>query len=220
MLEFLSYVAARVVYEGMRLSLTELRRMGRKEWRKRCSAPAFFITGKDKGKLGYYWEHVFLKAKSGPNLGGIVNPDTGTAIMDSERQKLTHLDFVDKIKLSESVSLPHGGTMRYSALWQADRERIQRMAPIEFIGRYMGGWFDFAIADELHQLAGDTAQGNGLGVLGRAAKRLIALTGTLMGGYPRLSGTWMEPRTFCAPMAVARWSWSIARGPTRLSKCL
>jgi len=57
------------------------------------------------------------------------------------------------------------------------------MAPIEYIGRFMGGWFDFAIADELHQLAGDTAQGNGLGVLGRAAKRLIALTGTLMGGY-------------------------------------
>jgi len=188
----------RIVYEGMRLSLTELRRMGRKEWRKRCSAPAFFITGKDKGKLGYYWEHVFLKAKSGPNLGGIVNPDTGTAIMDSERQKLTHLDFVDKIKLSESVSLPHGGTMRYSALWQADRERIQRMAPIEFIGRYMGGWFDFAIADELHQLAGDTAQGNGLGVLGRAAKRLIALTGTLMGGYADdLFNIFyrMEPRT-------------------------
>src|ERR1700752_1555809 len=47
----------------------------------------------------------------------------------------------------------------------------------------MTGWFDFAIADELHQLAGDTAQGNGLGVLGRAARRLIGLTGTLMGGY-------------------------------------
>jgi hypothetical protein len=42
----------------MRLSLAELRRMGRKEWRKRCSAPAFFITGKDKGKLGYFWEHA------------------------------------------------------------------------------------------------------------------------------------------------------------------
>ncbi len=133
--------------------------------------------------MGYYWEHVFLKAKSGPNLGGVINPDTGAAILDSERQKLTHLDFVDKIKLFESVTPPHGGATRYSALWQADRERIQRMAPIEYIGRYMGGWFDFAIADELHQLAGDTAQGNGLGVLGRAAKRLIALTGTLMGGY-------------------------------------
>lgn len=50
----------------------------------------------------------------------------------------------------------------------------------------MAGWFDFAIADELHQLAGDTAQGNALGVLGRAAERLIALTGTLMGGYLRI----------------------------------
>src|SRR5665213_3660144 len=78
---------------------------------------------------------------------------------------------------------PNGGATRFSALWQADRNRIQRMAPIEFIGRYMSGWFNFAIADEVHQLAGDTAQGNGLGVLGRAAKRLIALTGTLMGGY-------------------------------------
>ena len=173
----------KIVYEGLRLSLAELRRMGRKEWRKNCPAPAFFITGKDKGKLGYYWEHVFLKAKSGPNLGGVINPDTGAAILDSERQKLTHLDFVDKIKLFELLTLPHEGTTRYSALWQADRERIQRMAPIEYIGRYMGGWFDFAIADELHQLAGDTAQGNGLSVLGRAAKRLIALTGTLMGGY-------------------------------------
>jgi hypothetical protein len=59
-----------------------------------------------------------------------------------------------------------------------------RAAPaIEYIGRNMRGWFDFAIADELHQSAGDTAQGNGLGVLGRAAQRLIVLTGALMGGY-------------------------------------
>jgi len=32
-------------------------------------------------------------------------------------------------------------------------------------------------------LAGDTAQGNGLGLLERGARKLIALTGTLMGGY-------------------------------------
>jgi hypothetical protein len=49
------------------------------------------------------------------------------------------------------------------------------MASIQYIRRYMRGWFDFAIAEELHQLAGDTAQGNGLGVLGRAAQRLSAL---------------------------------------------
>ena len=151
----------KTVYEGKRLSLAEMRRMGRKEWRKRFPGPTFFITGKDKGKLGYFWEHVYLKAKSGPNLGGVVNPDSGIAILDSEMQKLTALDFTDKLKVSEALTAPRGGTTRFSALWQADRSRIQRMAPIEYVGRYMRGWFDFAIADELHQLAGDTAQGNG-----------------------------------------------------------
>ena len=38
------------------------------------------------------------------------------------------------------------------------------MAPVEYMGRYMKGWFDLAIADELHQLAGETSQGNALGV--------------------------------------------------------
>ena len=173
----------KTVYEGKRLSLADMRRMGRKEWQKRFPGPTFFITGKDKGKLSYFWDHVYLRAKSGPNLGGIVNPDSGVAILDSEMEKLTSLDFRDKVKVAETLPGSRGGRMRFSPLWQADRTRIQRMAPIEYIGRYMEGWFDFAIADELHQLAGDTAQGNGLGVLGRAARRLIGLTGTLMGGY-------------------------------------
>jgi hypothetical protein len=150
----------RIIYEGKRFTLADLRRMGRKEWRKLYPGPVFFITGKDRAKLGYYWEHAYLKAKSGPNLGGVINPDSGLSILDSECQKLTSLDFVDKIKVSERMDSPHGGTTRFSALWQADRSRIQRMAPIEYIGRYMRGWFDFAIADELHQLAGLSAGPN------------------------------------------------------------
>ena len=188
----------KIVYEGRRFSLAEMRRLGRKEWRNRFTVPTFFIAGKDKAKLSYFWDHVYLRAKSGPNLGGVVNPDSGLAILDAEMEKLTALDFRDKIKVAEALTAPHGGTTRFSALWQADRKRIQRMAPIEYIGRYMAGWFDFAIADELHQLAGDTAQGNALGVLGRAANRLIALTGTLMGGYADdlFNIFWrMEPRT-------------------------
>jgi hypothetical protein len=173
----------RTVYEGQRLSLADMRGMGRKEWQRRFPVPTFFIIGKDKGKLSYFWDHVYLKAKSGPNLGGIVNPDSGLAILDSEMEKLTSLDFRDKVKVTETLLGSRGGATKFSPLWQADRTRIQRMAPVEYIGRYMKGWFDFAIADELHQLAGDTAQGNGLGVLGRAARRLIGLTGTLMGGY-------------------------------------
>ena len=57
------------------------------------------------------------------------------------------------------------------------------MAPIEFIGRYMPGWFDYAICDEIHQLAGDTAQGNALGTLASCTDRIVGLTGTLLGGY-------------------------------------
>jgi hypothetical protein len=188
----------RTVYEGKHFKLADLRRLTRREWKAMFSGPVFFITGKDKGKLGYFWQHAYLKAKSGPNVGGVVNPDSGVAILDSEHEKLTALDFVDKLKVSEDLVSPKGGTTRFSAMWQADRTRIQRMAPIEYIGRYMSGWFDFAIADELHQLAGDTAQGNALGVLGRAANRLIALTGTLMGGYADdlFNIFWrMEPRT-------------------------
>ncbi len=124
--------------------------------------------------------------------------------LDSERQKLTHLDFDDKVKVSETLTSPKSGTTRFSALWQADRNRIQLMVPIEYIGRYMHGWFDFAIADELHQLAGDTAQDNGLGALGRAAQRLIALTGTLMGADGLFNIFFpMEPRVMVKALLTA-----------------
>ena len=123
----------RTVYEGKRISLPEMRQIGRKEWRKRLPGPTFFISGKDKGKLSYFWDHAFIKAKSGPNLGGVVNPDSGLAILDSEMEKLTALDFQEKVKVSEALAAPRGGTTRFSALWQADRTRIQRMAPIEYI---------------------------------------------------------------------------------------
>jgi hypothetical protein len=48
----------------------------------------------------------------------------------------------------------------------------------------MGGFFDYAIADEVHELkGGDTAQGNALGTLASSAERIVILTGTLLGGY-------------------------------------
>jgi hypothetical protein len=96
--------------------------------------------------------------------------------------RLTSENF-DKRRLHEVVEDPKGGRTKYSALWQADRSKIVRMAPIEYIGRYMPEWWDYAIADELHQLANLTAQGNALGVLAHAARRFLGLTGTLLSGY-------------------------------------
>ena len=54
---------------------------------------------------------------------------------------------------------------------------------MEFIGRYLDGFFDYGIADEVHELKGETAQGNALGTLASACDRTVILTGTLLGGY-------------------------------------
>jgi hypothetical protein len=102
--------------------------------------------------------------------------------VETDGVRLTTLDF-DKNRLHEIVELPKKGTTKYCALWQADRSKIARMAPAEYMGRYMPEWWDYAIADEIHQLAGDTAQGNALGVLVRSSKRFVGLTGTLLSGY-------------------------------------
>jgi superfamily II DNA or RNA helicase len=98
--------------------------------------------------------------------------------------RLTVAEF-EKVKITETIETREGKSCRpiHSALWQADPDKICRMAPIEFIGRYMPGWFDYAICDEIHQLAGDTAQGNALGTLASCTDRIVGLTGTLLGGY-------------------------------------
>ena len=102
----------------------------------------------------------------GRDKGAVTNPDTGTTIPRPDGGYLTRLDFAD-LKISEHFTRGNDGTASSPRLWQADREKIQRMAPLEYIGRYMKGWWDYSIADELHQLAQETAQGNNLGVLYR-----------------------------------------------------
>ena len=98
--------------------------------------------------------------------------------------RLTVPDF-QRVKIAEIVEARGNKSCRrfHSPLWRADRDKIRRMAPIEFIGRYMPAWFDYAVCDEIHQLAGDTAQGNALGTLSSRTDRIVGLTGTLLGGY-------------------------------------
>lgn len=177
-----------IIREGLRTSLSDLRLRkqysnARERWQALCGRPALFIVGRERAKLGYFWRHAYKIARSGPYAGWLVNPETGRPILIDD-QRITAADF-KLVKLSENVENRgnKSGRSFYSALWQADRDKIHRMAPIEFIGRYMRGWFDYAICDEVHQLAGDTAQGNALGTLASCAQRIVGLTGTLLGGY-------------------------------------
>jgi len=103
-------------------------------------------------------------------------------------ERLLSSDF-KKAKLSEILGPQNGDESKklrralYSALWQADGTKTRRFAPVDFIGRFMPDFFDYAIADEVHELKGDTAQGNALGTLAACARHTAVLTGTLLGGY-------------------------------------
>lgn len=180
--------SGRVVREGLRTSLGDLRlRRGsscpQKRWLSLSRSPSLFIVGRERAKLGYFWRHAYSVPRSGQYLGCVVNPDSGRPVI-VDRGRLTSADF-ENAKISEMVEARGEKPCRpfHSALWQADNKKIVRMAPIEFIGRYMPGWFDYAICDEIHQLAGDTAQGNALGTLSSCTDRIVGLTGTLLGGY-------------------------------------
>jgi superfamily II DNA or RNA helicase len=178
----------RMVREGFRTSLSELRlrkesSSSRKRWLSLCGRPSLFIVGRERAKLGYFWRHAYRVPRSGPYMGCVVNSDTGKPVIVDD-SRLTLAEF-EKVKISETIESRGDKSCRpfHSPLWQADSAKIRRMAPIEFIGRYMPGWFDYTICDEIHQLAGDTAQGNALGTLSSCTERIVGLTGTLLGGY-------------------------------------
>jgi len=160
----------RIVREGLSTTLSELRlrresASSRKRWLSLCGRPSLFIVGRERAKLGYFWRHAYRIPRSGPDLGCVVNSDTGRPVIVDE-SRLTIAEF-EKVKIAETIETRGDKQCRtfHSPLWQADADRIRRMAPIDFIGRYMPGFFDYTICDEIHQLAGDTAQGNTLGTL-------------------------------------------------------
>jgi superfamily II DNA or RNA helicase len=184
----------RIVREGLRTTLTELRlrrtaRTARERWDSICCGPALFIVGRDRGKLSYFWRHAYVTARCGRFQGSVINADTGCPVyLGEDGERLLSIDF-RKAKLSEILGGSNGDESKklrralYSALWEADGTKVRRFAPVDFIGRYMPDFFDYAIADEVHELKGDTAQGNALGTLAACAQRTLVLTGTLLGGY-------------------------------------
>ena len=119
-------------------------------------------------------------AQSSRFQGSVVNPDSGQPIYSGDDdERLLSSDF-KKVRLSEWLGANSEGgepdlkarRKLFSALWQADRSKVRRYAVIDFIGRHLRNSFDFAIADEVHELkGGDTAQGNALGRLASAARR-------------------------------------------------
>ncbi len=173
------------IRKGEVFSLTKLREDGRKKWLEEHPYPTFFIMSKERGKLGYFWRHANVIGKHGARHGAVLNPENYERVPTSDGGFYSSMDFSaeNMKKIDEVVERPSNGTSVFAPLWSADANKILRMAPAEYMGRYMKKWFDYSIADEMHQLAGDTAQGNALGVLARVGRKVFGLTGTFLGGY-------------------------------------
>jgi len=74
-----------------------------------------------------------------------------------------------------------------ASMWSADRSKVRRYAKAEFIKRFFPkNFFDLLLLDEVHELkGGGTAQGQAMSCLIAKSKKVLALTGTLMGGYSK-----------------------------------
>src|SRR5258708_5655506 len=142
----------RIVREGLRTTLTELRqrrtaRTARQRWDSICGFPALFIVGRDRGKLSYFWRHAYGLAHCGRYQGSVVNVDSGCPIyLGEDGQRLLSVDF-KKAKLSEILGGPNGdesGKSRralFSALWQGVGEKNRGFAPLGFLVRHLPPFF-------------------------------------------------------------------------------
>jgi SNF2 family DNA or RNA helicase len=134
-------------------------------------APEYVIISKDKAKLGYAWRPAVIERKG---KDGYYCPSCGRVVVDKDGNPVS-LDYLKRNRRFCKCG---------SALWQADNNKLRRFAVAEYIKKHLKGYFDFFIADEVHELkGGSTAQGNSFGALASSCEKTIALTGTLVGGY-------------------------------------
>jgi len=141
----------------------------------------YFIMSRERAKLNYSWKPAYwLKTIYGEKH--IACPDCGQVIMDKEGIPLAVKDISKKRMHCTNEIEPD--KICNSSLWQANRKGPRRYALSEYIKKNYSGYFDFLILDECHEYkARGSAQGFAVAALASASKRVLAMTGTLLGGY-------------------------------------
>jgi len=165
----------------------------------------WYVIARDRAKLGAKWQPAYLGRKHADD-GFLRCPHCGLRLVDDEREPLrvgkpaqdgkpgTGLwkrrakcewvltnhrskhdpDAEDGDRLVEGCGSP---------LWQMTGE-LQRYEPALYIKRHLRGFFKYLVLDEVHEEKGsDTAQGHAIGALAACCSKVVALTGTLIGGY-------------------------------------
>lgn len=153
--------------------------------------PEWYVIGRDTAKLGPGWKPAAVARKVKVRTEGadgeatvaqvelLFCPNCGVPL-----RKTTNNDQAGFPLTREMLNKKrHFCEVCKSALWQNIRTP-DRFEPAKFIHKKLKGFFDYLICDELHQEKGaDTAQAQALGALVAASKKVIGLTGTLIGGY-------------------------------------
>lgn len=130
-----------------------------------------YVIAKERAKLSYGW-HPAARTKRGSILPSC--PDCFQDLIDKDDKYITW----EKLETKR-----HKCVKCSSQLWQADN-KLKRFAPAEYIKKYLKGFFDMVILDEIQDYkAGDSLQGRAMGALLSAARKCLCLTGTLNGGY-------------------------------------
>lgn len=135
---------------------------------KRPEVPEYFILSRSRAKLGYMERRgtMFFERRGAHRC-----PDCGVYLPDRWNMES---------KSQRNTKCPNCGTK----LWQADNTRVRRYPMADWIAKRMKGWLDYVIIDEIHEdKAGTSEQGMAMGKLAGAAKKVLGLTGTLLGGY-------------------------------------
>lgn len=162
----------------------------------------YHIISKDRAKLSYFVEtrarwNEHRKAWFCPECGQEIElplktNDDGKPLTDEEYYEMAKKHFEEytatnylcrnQVKAWDADAKEYRFKPCNAKLWGAS-DKLRRFAPADFIKRYMKGYYHTFICDEVHEMKGDTGQGNVFGMLAGACKKTLALTGTLLGGY-------------------------------------
>ncbi|MEI8375327.1 MAG: DEAD/DEAH box helicase [Planctomycetota bacterium] len=149
--------------------------------------PSWLIMGETIAKNGPYWRAAAVKDHSGllrcPDCGAQLRSKAKgegnfLSMQDLERSRKTCTAEIDDgdDQNGNPITRPCG-----AALWQYYGKPI--WAPADYIHRHMKGVFDYLICDEIHEEKSDTsARANALGSLVASCRKVIGMTGTLIGG--------------------------------------
>jgi SNF2 family DNA or RNA helicase len=131
----------------------------------------FVILSREKAKLGFYWKGHATRLRH----GGFICSRCRTPLVDRDGVPVSEEALNRKKQKCKECGEP---------LWAADPGGPRRFPLATYLKNKYPGYFDLLISDECHEYKGAaTAQGIALDHLGKAARQILALTGTLLGGY-------------------------------------